>query len=306
MAGLWDSIMKRMVKTYAQHFTNWLVANATFVRTLNVELQSQPLFVDALIEIMAYGEPGLLLIEFQSYRDPEMGRRLTEYSIEASREHHHYAVYPYVVYLRKSGEVAESPYIYMRPDGREGYRFYFDVVQLWEIPAEFFLKQGWLGLLPLVILTRGGKRPEMVNQMIEQLAEAQEYDLLALARLLGGLAFKEGSDESDWFKGRFHMFQDILRESWVYKEIGEEYFAQGREQGFEQGREEGIERGQRDMLLGYVQKKFPEIASFAKQQVDKIADAQSLQLLFFKLVDAQSIEDARQIFLSLDQNHNQH
>jgi predicted transposase YdaD len=92
------------------------------------------------------------------------------------------------------------------------------------------LRHGWLGLLPLVILTRGGKRAEVVNEMIEQLTEAQEYDLLALARLMGGLVFKEGSDESDWFKGRFHMFQDILRESWVYTEIGQEYIEKGREE----------------------------------------------------------------------------
>jgi predicted transposase YdaD len=195
-----------------------------------------------------------------------------------------------VIYLRKPGEVADSPYIGMRPDGREAYRFHYDVIQLWEIPAEVFLRQGWLGLLPLVILTRGGKQPEAVNEMIEQLAEAQEYDLLALARLMGGLVFKEGSDESDWFKGRFHMFQDILRESWVYKEIGQEYF----------------EQGKRDMLLGFVQKKFPELVALARQQVDRITDPQTLQTIFYKFVDAQTEEEARQILLNLDQNHNKH
>jgi predicted transposase YdaD len=296
MAGLWDSIMKRLVKTYAQHFTNWLVAEATFVRTLNVELQSQHIFADALMEIISYGEPALLLIEFQSYRDPEMGRRLMEYSILASREYDHCAVYPYVVYLRKAGEVADSPYVRMHPDGHEAYRFHYRVIQLWEMPAEFFLRQGWLGLLPLVILTKGGKRPEVVNEMIEQLAEAQEFDLLALARLMGGLVFKEGSVESDWFKGRFHMFQDILRESWVYKEIGQEYF--------EQGIEQGIEQGKRDMLLGFVQKKFPEVVVLARQQVDRITDPQTLQTIFYKFVDAQTVEEARQILLNLDQSQN--
>ena len=298
MAGVWDSIMKRLVKTYAQHFTNWLVAEATFVRTLNVELQSQQLFVDALMEIISYGEPSLLLIEFQSYRDPEMGRRLLEYSILASREYNHCAVYPYVIYLRKAGEVADSPYIRMHPDGHEAYRFHFRVIQLWEMPAEVFLRHGWSGLLPLVTLTRNGKQPEVVNEMVDRLASAQEYDLLALARLLGGLVFKEGSDESDWFKGRFHMFQDILRESWVYKEIGQEYF--------EQGIEQGIEQGKRDMLVSFVQKKFPEVTLLAKQQVDKITDSQALQILLFKLVDAQTIEEARQMLLNLDQNQNHH
>ncbi|HJT59786.1 MAG TPA: hypothetical protein VJ761_24970, partial [Ktedonobacteraceae bacterium] len=205
MAGLWDSILKRMVKTYASHFSTWLMAEATFVRSLNVELQSQQLFVDSLMEVSTDEEHSLLPIEFQSYRDPEMGRRLAEYSIIASREYHHWEVHPYVIYLRRVGEVQDSPYIRIHRDGWEEYRFHFHMVQLWEMPAEFFLRKGWLGLLPLVILARGGKQPAVVNQMIERLTEAQEYDLLALTRLLGGLVFKEGTDESDWFKGRFHM-----------------------------------------------------------------------------------------------------
>ena len=136
----------------------------------------------------------------------------------------------------------------------------------------------------------------------EQLTEAQEYDLLALARLMGGLVFKEGSDESDWFKGRFHMFQDILRESWVYKEIGQEYFEQGIEQGIEQGKLQG----QREMLLSFVQKDFPEVAILARQQVDKITDSQILQAAFLKLVHVQTLEEAKQIFFDLDKSDEKH
>ena len=92
------------------------------------------------------------------------------------------------------------------------------------------------------------------------------------------------------------MFQDILRESWVYKEIGQEYF--------EQGIEQGIEQGKRDMLLGFVQKKFPEVVVLARQQVDRITDPQILQTIFYKFVDAQTVEEARQILLNLDQSQN--
>ena len=90
------------------------------------------------------------------------------------------------------------------------------------------------------------------------------------------------------------MFQDILRESWVYKEIGQEFL------------EQGIEQGKRDMLLGFVQKKFPEVMVLARQQIDRIADPQTLQTIFYRLVDAQTVEEARQILLNLDQNQNKH
>src|SRR5712692_7029550 len=42
-------------------------------------------------------------------------------------------------------------------------------------------------------------------------------------------------EKPEWFRKRFIMFQDILRESWVYQEIGQEF----REEGLEKGREEG-------------------------------------------------------------------
>ena len=97
--------------------------------------------------------------------------------------------------------------------------------------------------LPLVTLTEGGKRPEVLQGMIDRLASEQEFDLLALAEIIGALVFKEGA-EQEAFKRRFRMFQDILRESWVYQEIVEEGLEKGRE-------EERIQRikDQQDMLV---------------------------------------------------------
>ena len=102
------------------------------------------------------------------------------------------------------------------------------------------------------------------------------------------------------------MFQDILRESWVYKEIGQEYFEQGIEQGIEKGIEQGKLQGQREMLLSFVQKDFPEVAILARQQVDKITDSQILQAAFLKLVHVQTLEEAKQIFFDLDKSDEKH
>src|SRR6266851_4656079 len=48
----------------------------------------------------------------------------------------------------------------------EIHRFYYRVIRLWLIPAEVILQPGQMGLLPLVILTEGGKQPEVVNEMV--------------------------------------------------------------------------------------------------------------------------------------------
>src|SRR6266436_8426519 len=159
---------------------------------------------------------------------------------------------------------------------------------------------GWAGLLPLVTLTKGGKRPEVVKEMIETLASAGEMDLLALARLIGGLAFKK-QDEQEWFKRRFSMFQDILRESWVYQEIGQEFLAEGLEKGLERGlerglkkgREEGKLEGQRQVLMSYVQMRFAELSELTKQQLEGIKDPEVLEAVTLKLFAAQTVEEAR-------------
>jgi predicted transposase YdaD len=282
--------MKRLVRSYAIHFTEWLAAEAVFVRSLDVELQNQHLFADALLEVVLYGESSLLHIEFQTYDDPEMEVRLQEYNVLASRQYEHRPVYSYVIYLHKTGKIAVSPLVRKFPGKKEVHHFLFDVIKLWEIPAEMLLQMGWIGLLPLVTLTRGGKRPEAVKQMIDRLVSAEEFDLLAISQVVGGLVFKKGS-ELDWFRRRFRMFQDILRESWVYQELVEE--------GREAERQRALER-QRELLMSFVQKRFPEAIALAKQQVEGITDAEILQAMLLKLLDARTTEEVNKLLLEVD------
>jgi len=158
--------MKRLVRGYAKHFTRWLTGEAVYVRALDIELKNQHLFADALLEVLLHGQPGLLHIEFQAYDDPDMEMRLLEYNVLASRQYGHLPVYSYVIYLRKAGKIAESPLVRTFPNGEEVHRFFYRVVKLWEIPAEALLQTGWMGVLPLVTLTAGGKQPEVVREMI--------------------------------------------------------------------------------------------------------------------------------------------
>lgn len=79
--GKWDSFSKLLVKARPWQYASWLLPGATLVEELNIELKAQELLTDALLKVRI-GEPlALLHIEFQSYEDPEMGRRMLEYSI---------------------------------------------------------------------------------------------------------------------------------------------------------------------------------------------------------------------------------
>src|SRR5438128_1992892 len=223
-----------------------------------------------------------------------MGRRLLEYNVLASRQYDHLPVSSYVIYLRDVKDVPEPPYIRRFPDeqGEEVHRFSYTSIRLADIPAEGILESGLPGLLPFVTLTKGGKGPEVVNTMIERLAEARTFDLLTMAEVLGGLAFEE-ENERETFRRRFRMFQNVLRESWVYQEIGQEFFEEGREEERQRSRQRLY-----DAIMSLVQTHFPEFVPLAEQQTTSMTDPDTLQKLLLQLIAAQRAEEAKQILLA--------
>jgi flagellar biosynthesis/type III secretory pathway protein FliH len=106
---------------------------------------------------------------------------------------------------------------------------------------------------------------------------------------------------------------DILRESPYYQEILQE----GREEGLVKGLEEGLQKGrraghqegvqegvrkgklegQRELLLAFVQARFPTMASLTKKLITIIDDPASLQDVAIKISMAQSDEEVQQYLL---------
>lgn len=289
MAGQFDSIMKRLIREYPEDFVRLVEADAIFVRARNIELQTQHRFADALMEIRLNDKEGLLHFEVQTDTDPEIEERLLEYNFLASRQYR-LPTSSYVIYLRDVKDVPQPPFIRRFLNEEEVHRFFYRVIELAQIPAETILQLDWPSLLCLVTLTQGGKEPEVIKIMVDRLAEAQEFDLLAMARVAGGLVFTKEA-ERDWFRRRFAMYQDILRDSWVYQEIGQEFLEEERQQALQR---------ERQMLISFVQATFPQIADLARQQTEGIQDPEVIQTLFSKLVTAQRPKQAKQILLDIN------
>lgn len=294
MAGPWDSMMKKMIGANPEHFVQWLRSDAIFIDTVDIELKNQHRFADALLlieKVRKGGEHrrGLLQIECQTYHDPEMEERLLEYNVLASRQYK-LPVYSYVMYLTKDGEVAQPPYIRTFLDDEEIHHFWYRAVEVYNEKAETLMQIASLGVLPLVTLTKGGKRTEVVQAMIDRLVAAEEYDLLAIAQVMGGLAFKRGSEQES-FRRKFSMYQDMLRKSWVYEEIGQEFL--------EKGREKGREQALHETLITYVQARFPRLVVLAKQQTNSITDPTTLNHIMSTLFTLQTPEEVERYLLTL-------
>ncbi len=147
-------------------------------------------------------------------------------------------------------------------------------------------------LLPLLPLAHNGKRHEVVDAAIASLSppgEVPDAELLVFIFEFASLVFHEASDR-EWLKRRFSVFNDILRETWVFQEIMQE--------GEEKGLKKGLE-GLRQTLLDVVQARFPELSFLARGQVAFIEDLEVLRGLIVKMSTAQTMEQAQQRLLEV-------
>src|ERR1700694_4125595 len=124
-------------------------------------------------------------------------------------------------------------------------------------------------IFPLLVLTRGGKRPEVVEEVITRIAAVggnSSAELLSLTYLISSLIFDQEADRI-WLKRRVGMLRDILHDTWAYQEIMQE----GRQEGVLEGRQQRL-KDQRQMLMTIVQLHFPQMASLAREQAEGITD----------------------------------
>jgi hypothetical protein len=83
---------------------------------------------------------------------------------------------------------------------------------------------------------------------------------------------------------RFHMFEDTIRDTWVYQEIGKDFF--------EKGIEKGELRALRQTLLAVVRERFPDIEAAAQQRVEEMEIPAQIQQLIVRMSTAQTLQDA--------------
>ncbi|MDQ6662290.1 MAG: hypothetical protein M3Z24_15150 [Chloroflexota bacterium] len=156
--------------------------------------------------------------------------------------------------------------------------------------TEMFKQPGLEGLLPLLTLTRNGKRPEVVDEVIDGLKSAQKIDLLPVAYMLASLVFEKGNDR-EWLKRRFTMFEEILEDTWAYQEIQEK----GREKGRQEGR---LEEGQ-EIVMAFIEEYFPGLTPLAKQKVQTVKDAKALQKIVLTMIPMRTEQEVEEYLLTL-------
>ena len=303
MSKLWDDMLKRMFTANPQHFLNWLLPNAVVLHELSSELKTptiadlkaqwsektRDLTTDIQYVILWYGVKTILHLEFQRRGDKEMGKRLWKYNVTTTINKG-LPVHSIVIYLRKERKIEEPPYIDPLPNDQPHHIFFYQVVKLWEVPAEIFLQPGAEGLLPLVTLTQDGKRREVVDEMIKRLVATHNTNLLSMAFNFAALVYNKPV-EQQWLIERFEMYKKDLEESWVYQKI----LGEGREEGRQEGQRETL----RETLMGFLNARYPMLVELAHEQMSGITDIKTLQEIVNKVFYLQTAGEIEEYLLSL-------
>lgn len=110
------------------------------------------------------------------------------------------------------------------------------------------------------------------------------------------------------------MLEDILEDSRTYQEIARKGMQKGLDlglqQGLKQGLEQGLEKGreeerqqwiheQQETLLSFIQVRFSELLSLAKQQTAPIKDPEVLHKLIVQLFGVQTADEAKQVLMEV-------
>src|SRR5262245_38905214 len=148
-----DGPLKRLVSLFSTEFAAWLLqADVRQVRPLNVELPAETLAVDQVFHVLlSDGRETLLHIEFQGRSShAPMRWRALEYMTRLAVTYR-MALLSVVIYIGHGvGAQDTGSYQVQSPTGRVALAWQYEVLRLWEMPAETFLARHPPALLPLV------------------------------------------------------------------------------------------------------------------------------------------------------------
>jgi Domain of unknown function (DUF4351) len=250
---------------------------------LSVDLSTVTTAADLIVGI---GDPTLevIHIDFQSSAAAWKHADILVYNALVHAEYR-VPVHSIVILLRPQAAHSNLNGLvsYAARSGRGSMNFTYEVVRLWERPAEEFLN-GALGTTPLAVL---GALPEgiptedalaaVAQRLIERLereaAPERARKLLTMAFLLTGLLVQPEVAR--------HVFRGVraMRDSTTYMAI------------LEEGREEGCANEAKSVILRQGQRRFGAADEVITTQVRAIVDLERLHRLEDRMLDATSWQD---------------
>jgi predicted transposase/invertase (TIGR01784 family) len=218
-----DTTCRRLAEIFPEDFASWLLGERIALTELSpTELSVEPIRADSVM--LLQGQTDILHVEFQTDPKPDIPLRLADYRLRLHRRFPDKTIHQVVLYLRET----TSERVYQNYFEIAGMYAEFEVMRLWEIPAEALME--YTGLLPFAVLGRSMEPVQMlrraVGEMLKIEDETQQHEAMAAAYVLAGLRCEEAVIAEV-------IRRDVMRESVTYQAI----LREGREEGREEGRQ---------------------------------------------------------------------
>jgi predicted transposase/invertase (TIGR01784 family) len=274
---MYDNVCKFLAENYSRDFAQWLLGEPlSFTQLSPSELSLEPIRADALI--LLESDQIILHLEFQTDPDPKMSFRMLDYRTRVYRRFPKKTMRQVVIYLKETSSPLVQENAFILPNTRHEY----EVLRLWEIPAEKML--GLSGLLPLANLGKTPNRPEILRQVAAKIdnieGRTEKSNLAAATAILAGLVLSKEIIGS-------LLREEIMRESVIYQDIRESGKAQGR-------REEAV-----SLILRLLNRRLGEISSTLSQQIRELS-LEQLETLGEALLDFTSLTDLTAWLLEIE------
>ena len=292
---MFDFTCKYLVENFSIDFATWLLGEPVQMTELEpTELSLEPIRADSVIFLKA--EDLILHIEFQTRPDSKIPFRMLDYCVRIHRQFPDKALRQFVIYLKPS----RSASVYQDVFELARTRHEFDIIRLWEQPAETFLSND--GLLPFASLAETEDRTVVLRKVATQIGQIADIKLRGNLATSAGVLSALILDKELVFT---ILGRGVMQDSTLYKSIlsegREEGLRQGLEQGLEQGLKKGLERGldkgreeeRRELLLDLLAMKLgelPEEMSIRVRQLSRsrLLDLKSAIFTFETLTDLES------------------
>jgi predicted transposase/invertase (TIGR01784 family) len=215
-----DTTCRRLAEIFPEDFASWLLGERISLTELSpTELSIEPIRADSVM--LLQGLKDILHIEFQTDPKSDIPMRLADYRLRLHRKFPDKRIHQVVIYLRET----RSDWVYQNYFEIPGMYAEFNVVRLWEVPAEELMM--FPGLLPFVALSLNpepvGTLRRAVGEILKIRDEAQQHEAMAAAYVLAGLRLDE-------IVIRQVIRRDVMQESVTYQAI----LREGREEGREE------------------------------------------------------------------------
>jgi hypothetical protein len=290
----YDVVLKKLL---SEDLTGWAallgVAAAESLTLVDTGLQTVQATVDKLILVKG-DHPWLIHIEFQTGYHAKIGLRIVRYSglIEHDME---LPVQSVLILLSPDADGIACTGIVERklPFRKTCYdEFRFDVIRLWQIPAESCLKGGLgtLALAPLCDL-RGYELPQIVYFIksrvdVEITDAAERNEFWASVEILMGAVF-DAPFIKVLLKGIANMRESSTALAYI-EEGRREGIEEGLEKGRVEGREEGLVLATRNLIVDIGTRYLGEPAESIRNQIAANHDIEELSRLAKRILDVKS------------------